>query len=154
MAKTTHRGYFGIGLVNSKHASNLGTLWRGAYQLGAAFIFTIGRRYDVQSSDVIKTYLDVPLHFYPDMPTFWESIPFSCPVVAIEMGGEPLQTFTHPERCIYLLGAEDNGLSKQITERAHFQVALPHVRDYPSFNVAQSGTIVMYDRLIKQKLPA
>ncbi len=144
-------GFFGIGIVNGKHEVNVGTLWRGAYQLGAAFIFTVGNRYTPQSSDKTKSWLRVPLRTYPDIDTFWSGLPYSCPVVAVEMGGEPLQTFVHPERCVYLLGAEDNGLSQRTLKRAHYRVSLPHVRDYPSFNVAQAGTIVMYDRLVKLK---
>ena len=38
-------GYFGIGIYQAKRFENVGVLWRGAYQLGASFIFTIGKRY-------------------------------------------------------------------------------------------------------------
>ena len=38
-------GYFGIGVVGGKTAANQGTVWRSAYQLGAAFTFTIGARF-------------------------------------------------------------------------------------------------------------
>ncbi|MGB1251237.1 MAG: RNA methyltransferase [Candidatus Promineifilaceae bacterium] len=140
--------YFGIGIWYGKHAVNLGTLWRGAYQLGASFIFTIGDRYKLESADTAKAWREIPLHRYPDFDTFWASLPYSCPVVGVEMGGESLTEFTHPERCIYLLGAEDIGLSAKILAKCHHRIAIPAVRK-PSFNVAQSGTIVMYDRLLK-----
>lgn len=48
------RGYFEIGIYNNKTPSNLGTLWRSAYQLGAAGIFVIGQRYPKQASDYIS----------------------------------------------------------------------------------------------------
>eukprot|EP01047_Picozoa_sp_COSAG01_P129466 COSAG01_NODE_58919_length_303_cov_0.759804_1_plen_52_part_10 len=35
-------GFFGIGIVHGKSRANQGTLWRSAYQLGAAFTFTVG----------------------------------------------------------------------------------------------------------------
>ena len=35
-------GFFAVGVYNSKSADNVGTLWRSAFQLGAAYIFTIG----------------------------------------------------------------------------------------------------------------
>ena len=149
MRRSKTSSYFGIGIVNGKHDINLGTLWRGAYQLGAAFIFTVGNRYTPQSSDVTKAHLDIPLRNYPDIDTFWQSIPYSCPIVAIEMGGEPLPDFKHPDRCIYLLGAEDYGLQPSTLARAHMKISLPYAR-YPSFNVAQAGTIVMYDRFVKR----
>ena len=78
---------------------------------------------------------------------------YGCPrgsqLVAIEMGGEPLETFVHPERAIYILGSEDTGLADSIVQAAHHHVALPSVR-YESYNVAMAGSIVLYDRLAKQ----
>jgi tRNA(Leu) C34 or U34 (ribose-2'-O)-methylase TrmL len=43
--------YFEIGIYHPKTRNNVGTLWRSAYQLGASGLFTIGRRYERQSSD-------------------------------------------------------------------------------------------------------
>ena len=37
-------GFFGIGIVTGKTQANLGTLWRSAFMLGAAYIFTVGSR--------------------------------------------------------------------------------------------------------------
>ena len=39
-------GYFGIGIVRCKTAGNAGVLWRSAAQLGAAFTFTVGARFE------------------------------------------------------------------------------------------------------------
>ena len=38
--------YFEIGIFHTKTEQNVGTLWRSAFQLGAAGVFTIGKRYD------------------------------------------------------------------------------------------------------------
>ena len=65
------------------------------------------------------------------------------------MGGVPLADFAHPERAVYLLGAEDTGLPQAVTQAAAFHVALPSVRD-SSFNVAAAGSILMYDRHVKR----
>ena len=45
---------------------------------------------------------------------------------------------------------EDNGFSKEITEDIGTQVEIESIRQQ-SFNVAMAGTLVMYDRIIKQK---
>lgn len=37
-------GYFGIGILQGKTEGNQGTIWRSAFQFGAAFVFTIGAR--------------------------------------------------------------------------------------------------------------
>lgn len=56
---------------------------------------------------------------------------------------ENLETFEHPRRCVYLLGAEDNGLSKQAIEKCHYLVKF---KSEKSLNVSVAGTIVLYDR--------
>jgi len=142
------RGYFGIGIYNPKTKHNLGTLWRSAYQMGASFIFLIKSRYKVQCSDTYKAYRHIPLFQFKDWKAFKTSRVYDCPVVAVEMGGDDIRTFSHPERCIYLLGAEDVGLPPKIVKECNKCIELPSLRRQ-SFNVSVSGSIVMYDRLIK-----
>lgn len=89
------------------------------------------------------------------------------------MGGTPLESFEHPERAIYILGAEDHGLPGAVVKVTHlillfyfsiiltkpvsshmkacaFHVALPSVRE-ASYNVAVAGSILMYDRFLKEQ---
>jgi len=61
----------------------------------------------------------------------------------------PLETFEHPRRCVYLLGAEDHGLPKAAMEKAHHLVKFETPK---SINVAVAGSIVMYDRNMKKFL--
>ena len=139
-------GFFGIGIYHTKTEANVGTLWRSAYQLGASFIFTVGRRYKKQASDTTKTWRSIPLYHYHDMDTFLENIPYDCRIIAVEMGGGAMENMGHPDRCIYLLGAEDHGLPQSVLENCNMHISLAAVRQ-PSFNVAVAGSIVMYDRL-------
>ena len=44
---------------------------------------------------------------------------------------------------MYLLGAEDHGLSNQAIEKAHFLIQFPSEK---SLNVAVAGSIILYDR--------
>ena len=57
-----------------------------------------------------------------------------------------LETFNHPKRCVYLLGAEDHGLSKLAIEKSHHLVKF---KSELSLNVSVAGSIVMYDRQSK-----
>lgn len=139
------RGYFGVGVFQPKTAENVGVLWRGAYQLGAEFLFTIGRRYSRQASDTPKTWRHMPLFHYESFETFRKTLPMECLLVAVEMDGAPLHSYQHPERCIYLLGAEDHGLPVALLERCHQRVSIEAIRA-ESYNVAQAGTLVMYER--------
>ena len=99
------RGYFEVGIVHGKAEVNVGTLWRTAQQLGAAGVFTVGRRYDRQASDVLKSWRHVPVRNYADIDDLVAHLPMDCVLVGIEMGGKPLRSFSHPERAVYLLGA-------------------------------------------------
>lgn len=142
-------GYFGIGVYQIKRIENVGMLWRGAWQLGAAFLFTIGTRYKPRSDDVFKSWQQLPLFRYDTFEEMQKASAYSCQLVGVEMGGTALPQFTHPDRAVYLLGAEDSGLPNEIRDRCHQLVSIPAVRS-ESYNVAVAGTLVMYDRLMKR----
>jgi tRNA G18 (ribose-2'-O)-methylase SpoU len=142
------RGFFEIGIYHGKTVANVGTLWRSAYQLGASGIFTVGQRYSRQASDTVKAYKHVPLRTYLNFDALISGLPYSCPIVAVEMGGRSLPSFFHPERAVYLLGAEDSGIPASVLARCHHVVSLPSINTN-SYNVAVAGSIVMFDRQAK-----
>jgi tRNA G18 (ribose-2'-O)-methylase SpoU len=141
------RGYFGIGIEHNKTPANLGTLWRSAKLFGAAFIFTIGRRYERQPSDTQKTWRHCPLMHFQDIDAFNVSRPFDCPLVGIELaeGSRPLASFRHPQRAVYLLGAEDHGLTKKTLAACQSVVQLEAMGN-GSLNVAVAGSILLWHR--------
>lgn len=145
----TKRGHFGIGICNGKTSSNVGTLWRSAYQLGADWIFTTGTRYQKQASDTVKAWRHIPQYEYEQLSDL--VIPHDAQIVGVETEGTPLEEFEHPERAVYLLGAEDTGLSKEALARCQHIIEIPSIR-IESYNVAVAGSIIMYDRLMKRKL--
>lgn len=142
------RGYFAIGIFHTKTPQNIGTLWRSAQNFGAAFIFTIGRRYDKQSSDTCSTPRHVPLFHYDDFDHFKKSRPFDCPLIGVEQAdnSSDLIGFCHPEKAVYLLGAEDHGLSRTVLQGCQ---RIIHISSPMCLNVAVAGSIVMYDRASK-----
>jgi tRNA G18 (ribose-2'-O)-methylase SpoU len=144
--------HFGIGIYMGKTWENVGILWRSAYQLGASYIFTIGRRYRRHSTDTEKSWLHIPLFQFESFEALYSAAPHAAPLIAVEEGGEPLPAFEHPARALYLLGAEDSGLPSEILARCHHQISIPAVRK-TSYNVAIAGTLVMYDRLAKNGSP-
>jgi tRNA(Leu) C34 or U34 (ribose-2'-O)-methylase TrmL len=143
------RGFFGIGIYAPKNGVNIGTLWRSAYIYDAAFIFTIGRRYQKQASDTVYSTRHVPLFNYLTYEDFYKNIPYDCRLICIEnsTNAKLLQDFNHPERAVYLLGAEDSGLPRNIIDK-NIVVRIPSAKQF-SLNVATAGSIVMYDRFIK-----
>ncbi len=142
------RGYFEIGVFHPKTEENIGALWRTAYQLGASGIFTIGRRYKKQASDTYKAWRHIPLREFLTLEDFLKASPHNSLLVGVEQGGSLLKEYKHPERAMYLLGAEDHGLSEEATEACNNIVSLPSVRQN-SYNVAVAGGFVMMDRFNK-----
>lgn len=139
-------GYFEIGVFHPRSSDNIGTLWRSAYQLGAAGIFTIGRSYRQQTSDTQHTAYEIPLRNYPSFEDFLANRPVGAMLIGVEMGGQPLTTFSHPERAIYLLGSESEGLPEQIQRQCNALIGLESI-NYPSYNLAVAGSLVLYHRV-------
>ncbi len=146
---TKDLGYFEIGIYRPKHWENVGTLWRTAWQLGAAGIFTIGVKPDRQITDVLRVDKRIPLRCYEDIDAFLTARPQGAQLIGVEMGGEKLSTFQHPVRAVYLLGSEVDGLPKAVLSKCQHVVEIESV-NYPSFNVSVSGALVMYHRLISK----
>jgi tRNA G18 (ribose-2'-O)-methylase SpoU len=135
-----------IGVYHPKTEVNVGTLWRSAHSLGAAYIFTVGRRYAPQPSDTTRAWKHIPLLNFDSLESFRSHLPYSCEIVGVELDARatPLARFRHPVRACYLLGAEDHGLPESVRSACHRLVQL---RGDHCLNVAVAGSIVLHDRL-------
>ena len=139
------RGYFGIAVIHSNYAVNIGTLMRSANIMGAKFIAVIGKKWKHQNSDTLKTYKHLPLYEFATFDEFYNAMPKSCQLIGVEIDSKArdLKGFEHPDRAIYLLGAEDNGIPQRILEECHHIIQL---KGNHCLNVAVAGSIVMYHR--------
>lgn len=153
MVNNLEQGFFGIGIQNGKTPENLGVLWRSAQNMGASFIFTIGNRYAKQACDTHKAVGAMPYFHYDTFDDFFNNLPKGALLVGVELDEKAIQleTFTHPRRCVYLLGAEDHGMSKNAIEKSHHLVKF---KSELSLNVAVAGSIIMYDRQTKLNFKA
>lgn len=98
----------------------------------------------------MRAHRHIPMRSYDSLEAFLACRPFDCPMVGIEQGGDELFTFQHPERCIYLLGAEDHGLTAAALRACQSVVSIPSLRSN-SFNVAVAGSLVMYERMRQRR---
>lgn len=146
------RGFFEIGVYHAKAEVNIGTLMRSAFQLGAAGVFTIGRRYREQCSDTVKAYRHLPVRHFETFDEFQSARPLAARLVGVEMGGKSLARFSHPQSAVYLLGAEDHGLPPDVLRACQHVVSLDAIRT-ESYNVAVAGSLVMYHREFLSRLP-
>lgn len=96
----------------------------------------------------MKSFRHIPVYEYTCLDEFKNNRPVGSQLIGIEMTEEaiPLAEFTHPKQAIYLLGAEDHGLSEEAKEYCNSIVVLPGKR---CLNVSVAGSIVLYDRLSK-----
>jgi tRNA G18 (ribose-2'-O)-methylase SpoU len=142
------RGYCGIGIYHNKNKRNIGTLWRSAYLFNASFVFTIQMQYKWQPSDTYKTWRHLPFFHYENENDFLQHIPHDSKIIGVELTEEAtdIAEYKHPERCVYLLGAEDTGLPPELLALCHQVIKLPGKY---SMNVSTAGSIVLYDRFLK-----
>lgn len=141
--------WYAIGTERTKREHNFGTLWRSAACFDAKFVFTIGRRFERHCSDTVHSWTHVPAFSYEDVDDFLAHRPYDVPLVGVELteDAQPLESFVHPQRAIYILGPEDGSLSKEALN------ACQHVVSFSSkycLNVAMAGSIVAYDRKAKE----
>jgi tRNA G18 (ribose-2'-O)-methylase SpoU len=99
----------------------------------------------------MKSYRHIPLFHYDTFEEFYKALPYDARLVGVELDDRAVQIscFSHPERCVYLLGAEVHGLSEDALVKCHAIVQLPG--DF-SMNVAVAGSIVMFDRQQKSEV--
>jgi len=141
------RGYFGIGVYRPKTSANVGSLWRSATLFGGAFMATVGHRYQRQPSDTEHAANNTPLLHFDDILDLIAHLPHGCPLVGVELDprATPLHEFLHPDRALYLMGAEDGGLPPKVLDRCHHLIYIPTPLTR-SMNVACAGSVVLSHR--------
>jgi SpoU rRNA Methylase family len=84
-------------------------------------------------------------YHFADLESF--RLPVGCRLVGIEITDDAidLPTFRHPRQAAYILGAEREGLSKEVQALCDYVVKIP-MRF--SVNLGVAGALVMYDRLV------
>jgi tRNA G18 (ribose-2'-O)-methylase SpoU len=142
------KGYFGIGVEGISKAVNVGTLFRTAHAFDAAFVFTLRAQYNRREgghSDTSDTPRSVPTYHFSDLESF--RLPLGCRLIGIEITEDAIElpTFRHPRQAAYILGAEREGLSKDVQSLCDYIVKIP-MRF--SVNLGVAGALVMYDRLV------
>lgn len=141
------RGFACIGLDGPKHAVNIGAVLRAAYCYNVAQVnIARCRAKDLEfKTNTSKAHRHIPT-FIVDDPL--EYRPHATQVVAVELvdGATPLPLFHHPERALYVFGAEDATLGKRILDRAQHTVMVP---TRSCMNLAATVNVVLYDRLLK-----
>lgn len=146
-----NRGFFAIGIEYAKRQQNVGSLYRTAVLMGASYTFTIGERYTRDLTDTCDSVKSCPNFFFKDWNDFRSHVPNKVDIVGIELEDRAivLERFHHPSRAIYLLGSEDIGLSDIAKKQCRYLIKMS--TKY-SLNVACCGSMIMWDRFLKQEM--
>jgi tRNA(Leu) C34 or U34 (ribose-2'-O)-methylase TrmL len=145
-----------IALIDPKYPHNVGMVVRLASCYGLRQVWFTGDRVTLNPArgerlpreERMKGYKDVHLvqHDY-----FLDRFPAGTVPVAVEVraDSEPLHTFEHPERALYVFGPEDGSVPKALLGRCHRFVVIP-IRH--CLNLATAVATVLWDRQYKRWL--
>lgn len=149
--RKTSRGFCGIAIYAPKHYENVGSIYRTARAFGVSIIYQIGRRYKVQKSDTGKAFRSIPFIELSTWAEFLAAKPRDTVLIGCELTARShsLGTYVHPERSLYVLGAEDFGLQENILRDCHHVVKIPSLT-VESLNVSVAGSIILWDRFTKR----
>lgn len=142
------KGYYGIGIERGKTEYNYWTLFRTAQILDADFLFVIDARFKKHPADTMCAFRHIPVYSYNDFDDFNSHRPYDCKLIGIEMTDNAIEVskYYHNKKAIYLLGAEDNGLSAKALRTCDEIIKLHGKK---SMNVSVAGSIILYDRFVK-----
>lgn len=143
------RGFSIIGLHNPKNGENVGGALRAASIFGASGVLIDGHR-----SNTLLNHPTNTMKAHNHIPTTWcndifDAIPYGTVPIAVDIvdGARSLVEFTHPERAVYIFGAEDSTLGKKTIDRCVHTVYIPTRR---CANLAATVNMVLYDRMAKR----
>ena len=140
--------YVGIGLVNPKSPSNVGSVMRAAGCYRANEVLYTGERYDRAASfqtDTHQAASRLPLQRVDDL---LHSVTNPVRIVCIELvvGAISLPTYQHHSRALYIFGPEDGSIDQAIVDQADDVLYVPTDM---CMNLAASVNVLLYDRLAK-----
>lgn len=129
---------------------NIGNLIRLADNAGATEVFILGEGFNLRMSSIKKTaglsFNHVRLAFISS-EQFFQQLDPEFKLVAIETSQDSTNIFTSrlPEKIVFILGNERNGLPEEILNRCSFQVHIPMTGKCKSMNVSHALSVALFE---------
>ena len=137
------RGYCGIAFFEPKFEENIGSAIRNCHCFRADFIAVIGKRYTKKPADTTDAGKHIPIYEYDNLADSIKHILIGCELVSVEVDGEDIKGFKHPERAIYIFGGEDRSLPEiKNTKRISIDTEF-------CLNMAVTSAVVLFSRNLK-----
>lgn len=131
----------GLALWRVHDPGNVGTLVRVADGLGPAFVALSPGCGDPTGPKALRAAMGatfrVPLAGFDEAPEPW--------IALVPGAAAPLWEADLPERVTFVLGAEREGLPREVLARCDAELAIPLREGVDSLNVAASGAIALYE---------
>lgn len=145
-----------VALVDPKYPHNVGMVVRLASCYGLRQVWFTGDRVSLSTyrgerlprEERMKGYRDVQMIH---VENFLDRFPAGTVPVAVEVRAksEPLHTFEHPEKALYVFGPEDGSIPAALLPRCHRFVVIPTRH---CLNLATAVATVLWDRQYKRWL--
>lgn len=144
-------------LTDPKFARNVAGALRAASCFGARQVWFTGSRVSLEhGKGADRLPREERMKGYAKVDLLQSDYPFDCfgpdvTPVAVEVlaSAEPMTTFEHPERALYVFGPEDGSIPGSLRRHCHRFVVLP--TDHCT-NLAAAVYLTLYDRRIKRQL--
>lgn len=128
-------------LENPRNLFNIGAAVRAAAAAGAAGVMNTGNL-DPWKPGALTT--GVGLQFAIPVARTVTVPACDRPLVAVDLGGDPLPGFRVPDRALLAFGTERQGLSRELLDAADHRVSIPMENGVSSLNLAVSVAVVLY----------
>ncbi len=144
----------GLVLNNPKYPHNIAAAIRAASCFDVGRLVWTGDRVHIRGLDRLPR--EERMKGYKEVEWFQTNRPFdmfdpSCVPVCVELmeNSEPLTTFVHPDRAVYVFGPEDGGVPQVIRRHCHRFV---HIQANHCLNLAAAINVVLHDRKAKRQM--
>jgi TrmH family RNA methyltransferase len=119
---------------------NVGTLLRSADAFGAGVALSSGCA-DLTGPKALRASMGAVFR----VPLSGFDAPPGRRIALVAHGGTPLPELDLTGEVVFVLGAEREGLPKDVLERCDAQASIPQTGDAESLNVAMAGTVALYE---------
>lgn len=139
--------FVGLAVYNPKGDWNVATLYRTAATLGNVnFLATIGEPYYEHKADTLKSRRYVPSFNFKDFRDFLDHMPAYCQMVAVEQHpkAKNILKWKPPQRVIYVLGGETDGIPERVLKSFQKKVYIPSKLNL-SLNLGVAGSIILWN---------